>query len=158
LQDRDSIRPNKKRSLISLSYVFASFFGALMIGSAYAYFNYKFTQYKFIDFNKVSLWSKSDIFVPVDKEYIVVVFNSNNQIILQKIKKINKKYKVLAIDLNQKRFQSNDKVIFVTSSMSNLLQIVQRFNIYSVPSFFFLKRHNRVLYKQDSAIEVLDNF
>jgi len=129
-----------------------------MIGSAYAYFNYKFTQYKFIDFNKVSLWSKSDIFVPVDKEYIVVVFNSNNQIILQKIKKINKKYKVLAIDLNQKRFQSNDKVIFVTSSMSNLLQIVQRFNIYSVPSFFFLKRHNRVLYKQDSAIEVLDNF
>jgi hypothetical protein len=129
-----------------------------MIGSAYAYFNYKFSEYKFIDFNQVTLYSQEDIFEPSADEYIVVVFNSNNKIILEKIRKLNRELKVIAIDINQKRFQSNDRVLFLTSSMSNLLQIIQRFNIYSVPSFFMIKKQNRVLYKQNSAIEVVENF
>jgi len=129
-----------------------------MIGSSYAYFNYKFTKYNFIDFNQVTLWSKTDIFTPIKDEYIVVLFNSNNKIVLQKIKNLNRDYPILAIDINQERFQSNDRVIFVTSSMSNILQVVQKFNIYSVPSFFMIKRQNKILYKQDSSVQMLENF
>jgi hypothetical protein len=158
LLNRQKTKPKKRRSILSLSYVFASFFGALMIGSSYAYFNYKFTKYNFIDFNQVTLWSKTDIFTPIKDEYIVVLFNSNNKIVLQKIKNLNRDYPILAIDINQKRFQSNDRVIFVTSSMSNILQVVQKFNIYSVPSFFMIKRQNKILYKQDSSVQMLENF
>lgn len=142
---------------MSISFVFASFFGALMIGGSYAYFNYKFSTYRFINFEEFSFWSKSEIFIPTDKSYIVVVFNSNNSIMLNKIKKLNYDEKVIAIDMNQKRFQSNDRVIFLTSSMTNLLQFVQRLNIYGVPSFFMIKKYNKILYKQASTVQIIDN-
>ena len=40
------------KSLFSVTTVFASFFGAALIAAAFAYFNYKFSEYKFIDFGK----------------------------------------------------------------------------------------------------------
>ena len=44
-----TITPKKKgKSLLSLSTILASFFGAAMIAMAFAYFNYKFSEYKFI--------------------------------------------------------------------------------------------------------------
>jgi len=54
----------KGRKLFSLNYLFASFFGALMIAGAFAYFNYRFSQYKFIDFGRWIYYQKSDIFIP----------------------------------------------------------------------------------------------
>jgi len=53
-----------RRSLFSFSYVFASFFGAAMIAAAFAYFNYKYSQYKFINFKEMILYTKSQLFVP----------------------------------------------------------------------------------------------
>ena len=129
-----------------------------MIGSAYAYFNFKFSEYRFINFSEITLYSQEDIFVPKDDKYILLFFNSNNQVLLEKIQKLNRDSTVLAIDLNQKRFQSNNRVIFLTSSMNMLLQIVQKFNIYGVPTFLTIKRENSAVYKQDSAVQIIENF
>jgi len=35
-----------------------------MIAAAFAYFNYKFAEYKFINFNDFFFYEKNDIFIP----------------------------------------------------------------------------------------------
>lgn len=143
----------KRRSLSS--YVFASFFGAAMVASAFAYFNFKFSEYKFIDFSELIFYEKSDIFTPKESEYIVVIFSSNMQTV-EDIESYHKEGKILAIDLYQKRFESSEKVIFISSGINTLLEFVQKFNIYSVPSAFILKRDRESRYKQDSSIQRIE--
>ena len=43
------------------SLIFASFFGAAMIAGAFAYSNWRFSEYKFIDFSKLIFYTKKDI-------------------------------------------------------------------------------------------------
>jgi hypothetical protein len=143
------------RRIFSLNYLFASFFGALMIASAFAYYNYKFAEYKFIDFEENIFYEKSDIFTPKFEKYIVVIFSSKattKEQLLQSIKPI---YPILAIDIFQKRFEGDEGVSYITAPINTLLKFIQRFNIYEVPSVFVLQRHNAKLYKQDSPIEKL---
>ncbi len=143
------------RSLFSLNYLFASFFGALMIASAYAYFNYKFAEYKFIDFSKWIFYEKRDIFKPVDKEYVVIIFSSHKDDLKKILKRVKNKTKILAIDIYQKRFKNSSKVIYATSGINTMLSLIQRFNIYHIPSLFMIKKIKKSRYKQDSMIETL---
>jgi hypothetical protein len=134
--------------------IFASFLAAAMIGGAYAYFHFKFTQYKFFDFNELVFYGKKDIFQPKDEYYTVVVFSSNMPNSEKFINEIDSESKILAIDLSQKRKENSKKVVYVTSGINTILQFVQRFNIYNSPSVFIIKKHNGKLYKQDSSITV----
>ena len=54
----------RRGSLLPLTYIFGSFFGAAMIAVAFAYSNYRFSQYKFVDFAKLVFYEKSEIFTP----------------------------------------------------------------------------------------------
>ena len=142
------------RKFLSLPTLFASFFGAAMIASAFAYFNYKFSQYKFIDFKSNIFYEKSDIFTPSEDEYVVIIFSSN----MQDFKTLEKYYngrKILAIDLYQRRFESSEKIIYLSAGMNTLLKFIQRFNIYEVPSAFLIEKFKNSKYKQDSAIKIL---
>ncbi len=145
----------KGRSLLSLPYLFASFFGAAMVGIAFAYFNYKFSQYNFIDFNETLFYTKSEIFTPKEEEYLIIIFSSN----MQDYKEIEKKYykdrKILAIDLYQKRFESSENVIYLSAGMNTLLKFIQKFNIYEVPSVFLIEKNKKSNYKQKSMIKIL---
>ena len=38
---------------------------------AYAYFHFKFTEYKFFDFNELIFYEKSDIFIPKDLDFVI---------------------------------------------------------------------------------------
>ncbi len=143
------------RKLFSLNYLFASFFGALMIAGAFAYFNYRFSEYKFIDFNNWIYYQKSDIFVPTSDKYTVVVYSSNMQNINTILQKINRLNPIIAIDLYQKKRGSKKGVVYVTSGINTLLKLIQRFNIYDVPTAFRIKKFKKLLYKQDSMIEVI---
>ncbi len=144
-----------RRKLFSLNYLFASFFGALMIAGAFAYFNYRFSEYKFINFQNWIYYEKSDVFVPKSKYYTVLIYSSNMQNINKVLQKINKSNPIIAIDLYQKRRGKKNGVIYLTSGMNTLLKLIQRFNIYEVPSAFRIKKFKNLLYKQDSMIEVI---
>jgi len=141
------------RKLFSLNYLFASFFGALMIAGAFAYFNYRFSEYKFIDFNRWIYYEKSDIFIPKSEKYTVIIYSSNMQDISKILLKVNKINPIIAIDLYQKRRGKKGDVLYITSDMNTLLKLIQRFNVYEVPSAFIIKKFKRLLYKQDSIIE-----
>jgi len=145
----------KGRKLFSLNYLFASFFGALMIAGAFAYFNYRFSQYKFIDFGKWIYYQKRDIFTPNRDKYTVVIYSSNMQDIDNILQKVNKINPIIAIDLYQKRRGKRSGVIYITSGMNTLLKLIQRFNIYEVPSAFRIKKFKKLLYKQDSMVETI---
>ena len=147
----------KGRKIFSLNYLFASFFGALMIASAYAYFNYKFSEFKFIDFDKWIFYEKKDIFKPKDRKYIVILFSSRKDNLRKIAKKIKNRYKILAIDIYQKRFENSKKVIYLTAGINRLIAFIQRFNIYTVPSIFIIKRVKNGKYKQDSMIRAINN-
>ncbi len=147
----------KGRRLFSLNYLFASFFGALMIASAYAYFNYKFAEFKFIDFDKWVFYEKKDIFKPKDENYVVIIFSSRKDNLKKIVKKVKNRYKILAIDIYQKRFKNSERVIYLTSGINRLIALIQRFNIYVVPSLFIIKRVKKNKYKQDSMIETIKN-
>jgi len=142
----------KGRRLFSLNYLFASFFGALMIASAYAYFNYKFAEFKFVDFDKWIFYEKRDIFKPTQESYLVIIFSSHKDNLDKIIKKIKNKTKILAIDIYQKRFNNTKDITYVTSGINTIISFIQRFNIYKIPSAFFIKRVKKHKYKQDSMV------
>jgi len=145
------------KSLFSLSTLLASFFGAAMIAGAFAYFNYKFSEYKFINFKDWSFYEKSDIFIPTEEKYIVVFYSSRNKGSMQKLAKLNLNNPILAIDYYNKVEKNSKTTTFLRSGTNTSLKFIQRFNIYEVPSIFFIKRIKDTLYKQDSMIRKLDN-
>ncbi len=122
-----------------------------MIAIAFGYFNHKFSQFKFIDFNEIILYQQEDIFSPKDDVYDVIIFSSNRDS-FEKILKLNSNNKILAIDLYQNRFKSSDKVIFTTAGINTLLKIVLKFHISEVPTNFQIKREKNSSYKQNSEI------
>ena len=145
------------KSLFSLSTLLASFFGAAMIAGAFAYFNYKFSEYKFIDFKEWPFYEKSDIFMPTEEKYIVVFYSSRNKGSMEKLARLNLNNHIIAIDYYNKIRQNSQNTTFVRSGTNTSLKFIQRFNIYEVPSIFFIKRIKETLYKQDSMIRKLDN-
>ena len=142
--------------LFSVSTLLASFFGAGMIAIAFAYFNYKFQEYKFINFDQWLVYEKGRIFSPEEERYLVVFYSSKKSGTVENLNKLKAKYKILAIDYYQQDFPSNERVTFVRSGTDTILSIVQRFNIYKTPSVFIIKKVKEGLYKQDSIIAELD--
>jgi hypothetical protein len=145
------------KSLFSLSTLLASFFGAVMIAAAFAYFNYKFSQYKFINFKDWAFYEKSDIFLPKADKYIVVFYSSRNKGSMEKLSKLNLNNPIIAIDYYNQVANNSKTTTFLRSGTNTSLKFIQRFNIYEVPSIFFIKRVKESLYKQDSMIRKLDN-
>ena len=142
--------------LFSVGTLLASFFGAGMIAIAFTYFNYKFQEYKFIDFNKWLVYEQGKIFIPDEEKYLVVFYSSKKAGTVENLNKLRPKYKILAIDYYQQDFKSNERVTHVRSGTDTILQIIQRFNIYKTPSVFIIKKFKEGLYKQDSIIAELD--
>ena len=142
--------------LFSVGTLLASFFGAGMIAIAFAYFNYKFQEYKFINFNEWLVYKKADVFTPTEEQYLVVFYSSKKAGTIENLNKLRPKYKILAIDYYQQNFPSNKHVTYVRSGTNTILKIVQRFNIYKTPSVFIIKKVKEGLYKQNSIIAELD--
>ena len=128
-----------------------------MIAAAFAYFNYKFSEYKFIDFKKWVFYEKSDIFTPSAEKYVVVFYSSKEKDTMKQLSEINLNLPILAIDYYNKVRQNTENTTFLRSGTKNSLNFIQRFNIYESPSIFFIKKHKDSLYKQDSMIRKLDN-
>jgi len=145
------------KSLFSLSTLLASFFGAAMIAAAFAYFNYKFSEYKFIDFKKWVFYEKNDIFTPSAEKYIVVFYSSKETNTMKLLSETKLKLPILAIDYYNEVRQNTTGTTFLRSGTKNSLSFIQRFNIYESPSIFFIKKSKDTLYKQDSMIRKLDN-
>lgn len=147
----------KGRSLFSLSTLLASFFGAAMIAAAFAYFNYKFSEYKFIDFKEWVFYEKSDLFSPGQERYIVVFYSSKQQDAPEQLSQLDLNIPILAIDYYNEAYKNSKNTTFLRGGTKNSLSFIQRFNIYEVPSIFFIKKVKDSLYKQDSMIRKLDN-
>lgn len=145
------------KSLFSLSTLLASFFGAAMIASAFAYYNYKFSEYKFIDFKEWIFYEKKDIFTPTEEQYIVVFFSSKDTQAAEKLDIINLNIPIIAFDYYNEARENGKNIRFLRSGTKNSLNFIQRFNIYDSPSVFFIKKVKDSLYKQDSMIRKLDN-
>ncbi len=145
------------KSLFSLSTLLASFFGAAMVAGAFAYFNYKFSEYKFIDFKDFVYYEKNDIFKPDKEEYIVVFYSSREKNTMDKLANLDLNLPILAIDYYNKVRANSKTTTFLRSGTNTSLKFIQRFNIYNSPSVFFIKRTKDSLYKQDSMIRKLDN-
>jgi len=145
------------RSLFSVATILSSFFGAAMIAGAFAYFNYKFAEYKFINFQEWIFYEKSDIFTPTSDKYVVVFYSSKNKNTVELLQKTNLKLPIIAIDYYNEIEKKTQAVTFLRSGTKNSLSFIHRFNIYHAPSIFFIKKIKDSLYKQDSMIRKLDN-
>ncbi len=128
-----------------------------MIAAAFAYFNYKFSEYKFIDFKEWTFYEKRDVFTPNADKYIVVFYSSKEKGTMDKLAKIDLKIPVLAIDYYNSVRENTENTSFLRAGTKTSLSFIQRFNIYESPSIFFIKKHKETLYKQDSMIRKLDN-
>ncbi len=125
-----------------------------MIAAFFFYYNYKFREYKFLDFNKIVLYEKHKIFEPKEKEYTLIIFSSRLNSIDELVKKINSKYPILAIDIYQQR-KDYKNIIYTTAGINTIIKIIQFLNIYEVPVVLNIKQYNKKLYKQDSPIRKL---
>jgi len=145
------------KSLLSLSTLLASFFGTALIAIAFAYFNYKFSEYQFIDFKKWTFYEKSDVFIPKEDKYIVIFYSSRDKNTQELLAKVNLNIPIIAIDYYNTVIENSKTTTFLRSGTKNSLSFIQRFNIYESPSIFFIKKSKDTLYKQDSMIRKLDN-
>jgi len=151
------VAKRRAKTLFSLSTLLASFFGAAMIAGAFAYFNYKFSEYKFINFKDFVFYEKSAIFMPKAEKYIVVFYSSRNRESQKELAKLNLNLPIIAIDYYNQPYKNSKYTTFLRAGTTTSLKFIQRFNIYSVPSIFFIKKVKDTLYKQDSMIRKLDN-
>ena len=126
-----------------------------MVAAFFFYYNYKFSEYKFVDFDKLTFYTKNDIFVPKEKEYYLVLFSSRMSNLNELIKKIPKDHPILAIDIYQKR-KNFPNAIYTTAGINTIIKLIQYLNIYEVPVVVKIKRYHKLLYKQDSPIEKID--
>ncbi|MDD3323568.1 MAG: hypothetical protein PHN38_00395 [Sulfurospirillaceae bacterium] len=127
-----------------------------MIAGAFAYFNYRFSEYKFIDFDKWIYYRKSDIFQPDKERYLVLFYSSSMQDVGKILEKMDRKEPILAVDLYLTRPEEDSSAIYITSGTNTLLKMIQRFNIYEAPCYFYIKRIRNGLYKQDSAVNLIE--
>lgn len=127
-----------------------------MIAGAFAYFNYKFSEYKFIDFNEWVFYQEKAIFVPTEENYIVVFYSSKQPGTVEKLMDAKAQYPILAVDYYQKAPPSNGRITFLRAGTDTSLKFIQRFNIYHSPTVFTIKKNKDTLYKQDSMIRELD--
>ena len=147
----------RRKSPFSFTYLFASFFGAAMIAVAFGYYNYKYSQYRFINFKETILYTKSRIFEPKKDRYVVVVYSSHMGEITPSLEPLARQNTVLAIDLYQKRRENGKGIVYATAGTNTLLKIIHRFHIRKVPSYFLIERQNdKGLYKQASKIYLLE--
>ncbi len=128
-----------------------------MVAAFFFYYKYKFSTYKFIDFNKIILYEKKDIFTPTQKEYTLILFSSRRDNLQNLIKKIKTPYPILAIDIFQKRYPSNKKIIYTTAGINTIIKIIQYLNIYEIPITVDIKKYQKKVYKQDSNLKVIRN-
>ncbi len=146
----------RKRSSFSVTLVFASFFGAAMIGIAFAYFNFKFSEYKFINFKDWILYEKKELFKPSQAYYTLLVYNSKVKMPKDILNFKEQKHPLLALDFAQEKFLSDTNVTYLTAPTNTLLKVIQRFNIYKIPSVIIIKQFKDTLYKQDSMITTIE--
>jgi hypothetical protein len=151
-------KPNKskvkRKSPMAMTYLFGSFFGAFMVASAFAYFNFKFTEYKFINFNKLPFFQERNLFIPHLDKYIIVMYSSKATPDLRPII-ADTKYPIIAMDINQEYRESNTSYFHLKASINTLLQVVQRFNIYTLPTAFVIRKERDGVYKQNSGLKIL---
>jgi len=145
------------KSLFSLSTLLASFFGAAMIAIAFAYFNYKFSEYQFINFKKWVFYEKKDIFTPSADKYIVVFYSSKEKDTASLLANTDLNIPIIAIDYYNEIYENSKNTTFLRAPTKTSLSFIQRFNIYESPSIFFIKKSKGSIYKQDSMIRKLDN-
>jgi len=150
-------KKQRGKSLLSVSTLLASFFGSALIAGAFAYFNFKFSEYKFIDFGDWIFYEKSDIFVPKEQKYIVVFYSSREANTQNQLANTDLNIPIIAIDYYNQVRENTKTTTFLRSGTKNSLNFIQRFNIYESPSIFFIKKTKDTLYKQDSMIRKLDN-
>jgi hypothetical protein len=143
------------RGKSSLFYIFSSFIGALLVASFFAYQNYRFSQFKFINFKDTILYTQNDIFIPKKDNYYMVIFSSKMSNIDNLLSKIPKNYPIIAIDFYQQKFKNRKNIIFLRAGTNTIIKIIQKFNIYEIPIYFAIKRYNKNLFKQDSRLRKL---
>jgi len=145
----------KGRKVFSLNYLFASFFGAALIASAFAYSNYRYSEYKFINFSEWIFYEKKDIFSPKSDNYTLIIYSSNMQDFSSFKNKIDTKDPLIVLDMFQQKRGLEEDVLYLGAGMNTLLKVVQRFNVYELPSVLRIKRFKDTNYKQDSLIKVI---
>jgi hypothetical protein len=125
-----------------------------MVAGFFFYYKYKFSTYKFVDFSKLTLYTKNDIFIPKKDEYYFLIFSSRLSNIDDLLKQVKNDAPILALDIYQKRLKKKN-VIYTTAGINTIIKIIQYLNIYEVPVVLKIKRYNKTLYKQDSPLRVL---
>jgi len=127
-----------------------------MVAIAYGYFHYKFSTYKFLNFKEITLYTKEDIFIPDKEKYALILYSSKKDSLQDLLKKVKtEEYSVLAIDFSQKIRENGEGYVGVTGGYNQLLKVINRFHLEHIPSILIIKREKRLLYKQDSSIEML---
>jgi len=138
------------RGKSSLFYIFSSFIGALLVAGVFAYDNYRFAKFKFIDFSQTILYTKDNIFTPKKNHYYMLVFSSKMSNIDALLKKLPKNYPIIAVDFYQKVYNNKKNVIFVRAGTNTMISVIRKFNIKNLPVYFEIKRYNKNLFKQES--------
>lgn len=143
------------RRIFSLNYLFASFFGALLVAGAFAYSNYRFSQYNFVDFSEWLFYEKKDIFTPKYDIYRIVLYSSNMQDFATIKSQIKTHEPLLVLDMFQQKRGIQDDVLYLGAGMNTLLKVIQRFNIDTIPATFTIKKFKKKQYKQDSMVRII---
>ena len=127
-----------------------------MIALSYGYFHYKFNKFKFLDFKEITLYTKEDVFTPDKQQYALVFYSSKKDNLEKLVKKIKTdEYPVVAIDFSQINREEKENYVSITGGFNQLLKVINRLHLEHLPSIMIIKKEKKLIYKQDSRIEML---
>ena len=137
------------------SYSFAVVIAAMLAVLAYVSYQGQFKQIAFIDFSQYSFYGKNDIFEAKHNHYVLLFYSSKQRSALDIIKSIKMRAdaKIIALDLAQNRFENTKNISYITTSMNNILDIVQRFNVHKVPSLLYLDKVQQKIYRKNGILQ-----
>lgn len=135
--------------------ILTPFFAAFFIAASFFYFQWSYTKFKTIDFQKNVFYGKGYIFLPEDDEYIVMMYNSKANDMMDLVAKIpHNDMKILAIDFYQNTNQDiKDNVIPLSAGMNTLLKVSHTFKITNLPVYFAIKRKQSSIFFQNTSIK-----
>lgn len=130
------------------------FFIILFVSAYFFYFQWSFTKFRYIDFEKSIFYGNGYIFSPDKDIYLVIMYNSKTDSFFKLSSLINSRIvDIIAIDFHQETRQNSiNNIIPVSTKSDTLLQLIHTFDINRLPIYFIIRRKNNMKFVQDSKI------
>ncbi|MFP4486976.1 MAG: hypothetical protein ACLFOC_08430 [Campylobacterales bacterium] len=140
--------PSGERRPLSRTIAITSFGAAFFVATFFYYFSYRYSELRTIDFAQSEFYTlEHKKFDPSWEYFAIVIFSSKQKNLKSILKKVNKEYNVVLVDIDREFSETNEPYTVLNIGINSVLKLIWAFNIKEVPALIVLKKDD-TNYKQ----------